>query len=126
MHVVLSQRGKLRHGTSAGMMCKTGFPVHFWEPVLPMRALNWAASPGIWGCRRRCTGFQSQWVPFLHYEGDALSRQGTPPPLVSPELGRGKLARGRGWCRGHCAQLSPVNGLVVPRASAAGCQLGSQ
>lgn len=32
----LSQRGKLRHGTSPGMVGKGGFPIQFWEPVLPM------------------------------------------------------------------------------------------
>ncbi|XP_068880660.1 uncharacterized protein [Aphelocoma coerulescens] len=32
----LSQRGKLRHGTSPGMVGKAGFPIPFWKSVLPL------------------------------------------------------------------------------------------
>lgn len=70
---------------------------------------------------------QPPWVPVLADEGDAPLQDREPPASpVSPGPGRGELARGGGWCRGHRARVSPVNGLVVPGACAAGCQLGSR
>lgn len=36
VRVGLSQRGKLRHGTSPGVVGKAGFPTPFWKPVLLM------------------------------------------------------------------------------------------
>lgn len=38
------------------------------------------------------------------------------PPHPRCPQGR-ELARGRAWCRGHCARLSLLNGAVVPGAS---------
>lgn len=84
------------------------------ETCIPGVSTELGSLTWIWGCRRQCPRCQSQWVPFLCDEGDAVSRQGTPRAPVSPELGRGKLARGRAWCRGHCARLSPLNGFLCP------------